>query len=202
MTRSWFDPITHLATHYKHQLQTQPLVTKALTSGVISAIGELLGAWIRARSAANTSSSFSATTRQLTPTVASLRRVAVFFLYGLCVAGPFFHWWYSRLETFTRKLQLSPAIKLALQLVANQLAMTPPFLLVTLLFLQLTHTFSLEKMMATVKKAYSGALWANWRVWTVAQAINFAFVPLDYRVLFGNIIALWWNIYLSMSASG
>lgn len=197
--RSWFDPIKHLVSRYKQQLQAQPLVTKAVTAGVISAIGELLGAWIRSRSTVATATT---TIRQFTPTLASLRRVAVFFLYGICVAGPFFHWWYSRLEAFTRRLQLSPAMKLALQLVANQLAMTPPFLLVTLFFLQLTHTFSLEKMLATVKKAYSGALWANWKVWTVAQAINFAFVPLDYRVLFGNIIALWWNIYLSLSASG
>ena len=36
------------------------------------------------------------------------------------------------------------------------------------------------------------------QVWTVAQAVNFQLVPLDYRVLFGNVVALWWNIYLSL----
>jgi hypothetical protein len=36
------------------------------------------------------------------------------------------------------------------------------------------------------------------KVWTVAQAVNFQLVPLDYRVLFGNVVALWWNIYLSL----
>jgi hypothetical protein len=38
------------------------------------------------------------------------------------------------------------------------------------------------------------------QVWTVAQAVNFQVVPLEYRVLFGNMIALWWNIYLSLAS--
>lgn len=38
------------------------------------------------------------------------------------------------------------------------------------------------------------------QVWTVAQAVNFQVVPLEYRVLFGNMVALWWNIYLSLAS--
>jgi hypothetical protein len=49
-----------------------------------------------------------------------------------------------------------------------------------------------------VKNSFAAALFTNWKVWTVAQAINFKLVPLEYRVLFGNCVALWWNIYLSL----
>ena len=50
-----------------------------------------------------------------------------------------------------------------------------------------------------VKKAYSSALALNWKIWTVVQYVNFQFVPLDYRVLFGNAALLfWWNCYLSL----
>lgn len=38
------------------------------------------------------------------------------------------------------------------------------------------------------------------QVWTVAQVVNFQVVPLEYRVLFGNMVALWWNIYLSLAS--
>jgi hypothetical protein len=44
-----------------------------------------------------------------------------------------------------------------------------------------------------------GAVWCELQVWTVAQAVNFQVVPLEYRVLYGNMVALWWNIYLSLA---
>ena len=39
------------------------------------------------------------------------------------------------------------------------------------------------------------------QVWTAAQAVNFTYVPIKFRPLFGSVVALWWNIYLSMSAA-
>jgi protein Mpv17 len=38
---------------------------------------------------------------------------------------------------------------------------------------------------------------ANWKIWPAANALSFAVVPLQYRVLFSNMVALVWNIYLS-----
>ena len=38
---------------------------------------------------------------------------------------------------------------------------------------------------------------ANWSLWVPAMTINFGFVPLKYQVLFGNVVALLWNVYLS-----
>ena len=38
---------------------------------------------------------------------------------------------------------------------------------------------------------------ANWALWIPAQLVNFSIVPLNYQVLFGNVVALVWNVYLS-----
>ena len=38
---------------------------------------------------------------------------------------------------------------------------------------------------------------ANWKLWPLANAANFALVPLQYRVLFTNLVAVIWNVYLS-----
>ena len=38
---------------------------------------------------------------------------------------------------------------------------------------------------------------ANWALWIPAQLVNFGMVPLNYQVLFGNVVALLWNVYLS-----
>jgi protein Mpv17 len=38
---------------------------------------------------------------------------------------------------------------------------------------------------------------ANFALWIPAQIVNFSLVPLNYQVLFGNVVALLWNVYLS-----
>jgi protein Mpv17 len=38
---------------------------------------------------------------------------------------------------------------------------------------------------------------ANWALWVPAQAVNFKFVPLPLQVLYSNVVALAWNVYLS-----
>ncbi|BCS23217.1 Mpv17/PMP22 family protein [Aspergillus puulaauensis] len=43
---------------------------------------------------------------------------------------------------------------------------------------------------------------ANLTVWPMVQTINFAFVPLEYRVLLVNFISLGWNCFLSLISSG
>ena len=37
----------------------------------------------------------------------------------------------------------------------------------------------------------------SYAVWVPASTINFAFVPVKYMVLFGNVVGLFWNTYLS-----
>jgi protein Mpv17 len=41
------------------------------------------------------------------------------------------------------------------------------------------------------------ALKANWMLWPFVQFINFTFLPLQYRLLFANVISIGWNSYLS-----
>lgn len=177
---------TSLLVAYQRQLTKEPLITKALTSAIVSALGEVIGSWLRG---------------QKQTALAAWRRVSVFFLYGLCISGPFFHWWYGTLDRSVRSLGLPKIWSTLLQVAVQQLVVTPPFLLVTMAFLQLARTTKVSEISKGVKSAFAAALFTNWRVWSVAQTINFQLVPLDYRVLYGNILALWWNIYLSLSVT-
>ena len=44
---------------------------------------------------------------------------------------------------------------------------------------------------------YFSVLLANYKVWTVPQLINLTLVPVQYQVLFANLVAFFWNIYLA-----
>ncbi|KDQ13733.1 hypothetical protein BOTBODRAFT_33432 [Botryobasidium botryosum FD-172 SS1] len=45
---------------------------------------------------------------------------------------------------------------------------------------------------------YLPAIVANWKVWPVAQLINFRFMPLPYRVPFQATCGVFWTLYLSL----
>lgn len=187
---------------YTGLLKSSPLQTKAITSLLIGIVGEIFGTAIKTRQTnrpATVQEWVVATGRNL-----SVRRLACFGLYGYAITGPFFHWWYTTLEKITADLKaaclpdMSNSMSFIIKLAINQLCMTPPFLLFTLAYIQYFLSLDAKRTVDTIKKCFAVALFTNWKVWTVAQAINFSVVPVDYRVLFGNAVALWWNIYLSL----
>jgi len=42
---------------------------------------------------------------------------------------------------------------------------------------------------------------ANYKIWPLANLINFSVVPLKFRVLFANVISVFWNMYLSAASN-
>jgi hypothetical protein len=46
------------------------------------------------------------------------------------------------------------------------------------------------------------ALVANWYVWPLAQLINFTVIPLDLRILYVNVLSIFWTAFISNMASG
>lgn len=48
---------------------------------------------------------------------------------------------------------------------------------------------------------YVEILIVNWMLWIPTQTLNFRFIPLRYQVLFSNLVAVTWNVYLSYVTS-
>jgi len=45
---------------------------------------------------------------------------------------------------------------------------------------------------------YPTAMASNWRVWPLAQLVNFRYMPLPYRVPFSQGCGVFWTLYLSI----
>ena len=174
-----------------------PLQTKAITSAVVGVLGELLSTAIRARRLSASLSpgvgggggSVHGWLREAGQLI-SYRRLACFGLYGLAITGPFFNWWYSYLEVLLAGIKdtiapnLSNELGFIIRLAINQLAMTPPFLLLTVFYIQYFMTLDAERTIRTIKQTYAATLFSNWRVWTAAQTVNFLVVPLVSLAVF------------------
>jgi len=55
----------------------------------------------------------------------------------------------------------------------------------------------LEAIAEKLRTKWKGTVLAAWKFWPPANVINFAFVKLQYRVLYVNFLSFIWNGYLS-----
>uniref|UniRef100_A0A7R9YBL3 Peroxisomal membrane protein 2 n=1 Tax=Pinguiococcus pyrenoidosus TaxID=172671 RepID=A0A7R9YBL3_9STRA len=167
---------------YKSQLRKRPLTTKSLSSAVIAALGELLS---------------SALKRQRL----SARRLLIFFAYGGLFVGPIMHWWYALLERHCRRYGAG-TYGLLLRLLGDRLIMAPPFLLGSIFFLQTLLSGSVRGGAKAAREQFASVFSSSIKLWTPAQLVNFKLVPIEYRVLFGNLVAILWNAFLAMKMRG
>lgn len=56
---------------------------------------------------------------------------------------------------------------------------------------------ALGNAVARMQTELPATLQSNWRLWPAANLVNFALVPPPLRVLFANVVSVFWNIYLS-----
>uniref|UniRef100_A0A8C8ZDT3 Peroxisomal membrane protein 2 n=1 Tax=Prolemur simus TaxID=1328070 RepID=A0A8C8ZDT3_PROSS len=164
-------------------LRRYPVLTKAATSGVLSALGNVLTQMIEKKSRKKENST--------SLDVSGPLRYAV---YGFFFTGPLSHYFYLFLEHW-----IPPEVPLAgvKRLLLERLLVAPAFLLLFFLIMNFLQGQDAVDSVATVRAHFWPALRTNWRVWTPMQFININYIPLQFRVLFANLVALFWYAYLA-----
>ncbi|KAI5170799.1 protein Mpv17 [Nematocida sp. LUAm3] len=79
------------------------------------------------------------------------------------------------------------------KVIIDQLIIAPVSTIFTVLF-----TILVSDQKYTVWKGimfYGRTLIESYKLWPIAQTINFIFVPLEYRMAYVSIVSLVWNIY-------
>ncbi len=88
-------------------------------------------------------------------------------------------------------------------MVLDQLAFAPVVLAGFFISNSLANDPSVEGLKQGVK-SYKEKIWEtlkiNWMIWPIATTVNFWLMPLQYQVLFANVVGLFWNIILSFIA--
>ncbi|MBN3288247.1 PXMP2 protein, partial [Polyodon spathula] len=113
---------------------------------------------------------------------------------SLCVTGPVSHYFYQYLELLVHSSASHCVLK---RLLLDRLIFSPAFLLVFFLAMNFLEGKSWAAFQKRVKTEYWSALKMNWKVWTPFQFININYVPVQFRVLFANLVALFWYAYLA-----
>jgi protein Mpv17 len=158
---------------YQAKLASRPLLTQSATTLVLFATGDTMAQQlVEKRGLANQ----------------DLARTSRMAAYGGLVFGPAATTWFSFLQ---RRVVLGGKYTTILARVGlDQLIFTP-----TNLFCFLSSMAIMEgtSPKAKLKSTYETALKKNWMIWPGVQFVNFAYVPLEYRVLLVNGVSLGWN---------
>lgn len=91
----------------------------------------------------------------------------------------------------------SSAKVLAKKLFVDQCIFAPTFLVCNISLLTVLKTRSLDAVKPELDQSYFNLLKLNYTFWPFVQVINFYFIPLAYRVIFGSSAALVWNTLFS-----
>ena len=164
---------------YDRSLQTRPIVTKSLTSGCTFSLADFLCQKIAEKGDEH-----------------DLRRTLHMGLIGLA-SGPIFHFWNQYLKGL-RLLQAWRPVNAALyQSFLDSTMFRLPYTTWFLFQLKWLNSGDAEQGARYAKNRIGDTLYQAYKVWPLAQFLNFYFVPLPYRVLFSNMVGLVWNVALS-----
>lgn len=169
--------IQNLFQLYQGLLKSNPILTKSITSGVIACLGSSLS-------------------QVVGEGVVSLKISRSFLIFGSLVTGPVTHYLYNALD---RLFPRPGVISSILKVLVDRALFSPVFLTLTLYLLSRLQGENHQVALDITNEKFLNSLFANWKIWTIPQIININLVPVQYRVLFANLVALVWNFYLSTS---
>ncbi|XP_008333767.1 peroxisomal membrane protein 2 [Cynoglossus semilaevis] len=174
-----------LLQQYLLLLKKYPILTKSVTSAIISALGNLLSQFVEARKKAKNEVSISEI---------DAAAAARFAIYGLIITGPVSHYFYQLMEVWMPTTDPYCIVK---RLLLDRLFFAPGFLLIFYFVMNVLEAKGWKDFEQKMRQSYLTALKMNWKVWTPFQFINVNFVPVQFRVLFANMVAFFWYAYLA-----
>jgi len=178
--------LSSLWDEYLEQLERNPVMTKAVTAAVTSVISDVLAQALQGR---------SITDLDLTST----RNQA---LIGFFIRGPFVHYWYLILEHLfaqagfgSKKSAQSTPVVLA-KVAVDQLTFSPLYNLFYFYVIGTMEGRSLDNIHDAIGRDFIPLMMTNYKVWPLVNILNFKYVPPQLRVLFGNIVSIFWMTYV------
>ncbi|KAG6039339.1 Protein required for ethanol metabolism [Claviceps citrina] len=171
---AWLTP----SPRYNARLAARPLLTQSVTTAVLFATGDVTAQQVvEGRGLGGH----------------DLTRTGRMALYGGCVFGPVATTWFGFLARRVR-FRSSPRVETLARVACDQLLFAPVAIGA---FLGSMAAMEGTSPAERLERTWWAALRANWMVWPAVQTVNFALLPLQYRLLFANVVSVGWNSYLS-----
>ncbi len=191
---------------YLSALESDPLLVKSVTAGVILGAADLSGQAIQQSLLAVAAESTTATNivkkhgidEDEGGGVVDIARFARFAFFGFILQAPWNHFYYQFLDGALPPTEDPFTYTTAIKVLIDQFIQAPIFTLIIFAFLGLLEGKSIPEIRRQLDEDYVDTMLANWKLWVPATAVNIAFCPPILRVLFLNVVFFFWSIFLSL----
>ncbi|KHJ92126.1 Mpv17 / PMP22 family protein [Oesophagostomum dentatum] len=120
-------------------------------------------------------------------------RTGRFVVLASVFIAPPLNRWFRLLERIRGNPKIVPAFRVAI----DQLAFAPFFNGVILVTLRLLERLSFDTSWRKMKEDWWPIYSSSLMVWPAVQLVNFYLIPLNMRVIIVQMVAFFWNAYLS-----
>jgi len=119
---------------------------------------------------------------------------------GLVYSGPVNHIWFAALEKLVRTRNQVRAVMT--KLLVDQVMFVPTVISGYMMVRGLFESKTPLQIHSQLQEKVPVATKAAWQFWPFVNIVSFSVVPVMYRVLFGNLCAVFWNARLSFLTFG
>ncbi|KIL71044.1 hypothetical protein M378DRAFT_189581 [Amanita muscaria Koide BX008] len=182
-----------IARIYQHSFSTHPNFTLAITGGSFNALADCI---------AQFSQNFVANRKDEDQKPYDVIRTLRFFCFG-CMISPFLGRWNTILERRfpLRTLPNSTRVSvraLSKRVACDQIVMAPIGLTAFIMSMGLMEGRDPAQIREKMQDLFAPTILTNWKVWPLAQLVNFRYIPLPYRIPFQSTCGVFWTLYLSI----
>jgi len=186
------ESITGAWSSYNDALEANPLFVKSVTAGVILGAADFTGQFVEKAAKGEEAGSDDSNEG------VDIARVARFAFFGLVLQAPWNHFYYQFLDGALPPTEDPFTTTTGIKVAIDQFVQAPIFTVLIFAFLGALEGKSLDAIKNQLDDDYVDTMYANWKLWVPATAVNLAFCPPVLRVLFLNCVFFFWSIFLSL----
>lgn len=163
---------------YERALETNPILVKGATSFVGFTLGDILA------------QCFVEKKGPYDP-IRTLRLAS----FGFLIHGTTSHWFYGKLDN---AIPGKGGPQVASKVFIDQVLWNPIFGIMFFGYMGIFEGSGIAGTITKIKRDLITQVTGSWTVWPLAHAINFRYIPTDQRVLYINVIQVFYNCFLSI----
>jgi hypothetical protein len=190
VSASAFDVAPTAASHawqlYKGMLSARPLLTKSLTSSGIMTVSDAICQKVVMTDGPSDNGK--------KPRLDFSRMLQV-AITGLTWSGPVTHYWYEILEKIVTIE--GPLLGLIARLSLDAVIFSTVTISGYFTWRSILEGSGFQGAREKLSRHFITTLLGAWKFWPAANIVNFSMVPLEFRVLYSNVLSLFWTGYLT-----
>ncbi|KAK9462597.1 uncharacterized protein V1516DRAFT_670666 [Lipomyces oligophaga] len=171
---------------YNARLAARPLLTQCASTGFLFGTGDFLAQMM-------------APDQETEGRYNYLRTVRMTF-HGACVFAPVVSKWYVLIGTRIN-MPGKPTLEAMARMAADQLVWAPVGIASFYVSMGVLQLHSWNQIKQELQEKWYPTMVGNYMVWPAVQVLNFRLIPLQYRLMFVNVVSIAWNTFLSWFSS-